>query len=206
MQLSHESTKVLITGASGCGKSTFWTRLILGYPAQTKFVFDHEGELQQRLRVRAAETPAGLALAAASGWCIFDPGRLWPGRGEEAFTFFADFAFQVSSRLPGTKLFACDELQMLIGTHTIPQELRCILQTGRRYGLDCVLVSQQPNELHNKVRAQLTEVVSFVQAEPRAIEWLAGYGFQEEGLRALRPGEFVGRRRGAAAETRGRVF
>ena len=67
-------------------------------------------------------------------------------------------------------------------------------------------VSQQPNELHSTMRAQSTEVVNFVQCEDRAIEWLSAYGFREDELRGLQPGQFIARRRGAIEETRGRVF
>lgn len=205
MLLSHESNKVLITGASGCGKSTYWTKLVLGYPAATRFVFDHEGELQQRLRVRAARSPAALAEGARRGWCIYDPDG-FHGDFEAAFNFFAEFAFEASDRLPGVKLFACDELQEFVGTHTLERFFKRILQRGRRRGLDLVAVSHQPNELHNLIRGQFTEVVSFVQCEAGAIEWLVKYGFQEPTIRALRPGEYACRRRGELQETRGRVF
>ena len=131
MQLHHEPTKVLITGASGCGKSTYWTKLILGYPARTKFVFDHEGELQKRLGVRAASNSSGLAEGAARGWCIYDPCN-FRGDFESAFNFFSEFAFEASARLPGTKIFACDEIQEFVGTRSIDQFLKRILQRGRR--------------------------------------------------------------------------
>ena len=72
--------------------------------------------------------------------------------------------------------------------------------------LDPFCVSQQPNELHNTMRAQFTDVVSFVQCEDRALEWLCAYGFQEPELRGFQPGQFIARRRGSLGETRGKVF
>lgn len=103
------------------------------------------------------------------------------------------------------KLFACDELQEFVGTHTIERFFKRILQRGRRRGLDLVAVSHQPNELHNLIRGQFTEVVSFVQCEREAIAWRVAYGFQEGTLRRLVPGQYVCRRRGALQETAGRV-
>lgn len=206
MDFAHQPTKVLITGGSGTGKSTYWTRFCLGYAAKTKFVYDHEGELAQRLRIKPARTLPELAWAIHSGWVIFDPHARWAGRLEEGFAFFCDFVFRASQDLPGTKLFACDELQCLVDTHTLSDELRLILQTGRRYGIDFAAISQQPNELHNRIRAQLTEIVSFLQVEPRAIEWLVAAGFTDPALRGLRAGEYIARNLRTRGEMRGSVF
>ena len=205
MDLAHQPTKILITGASGTGKSTYWTRCLLGFPARYKFVYDHEGELAARLGVPSLAGLPELAESTARGWAIFDPHRLFPGRIEEGFAFFCDFAFAAGQRLAGRKLFACDELQCLVDTQSLSDELRLILQTGRRYQIDFLGIAQQPNEIHNRVRAQFTEVVSFLQTEALAIDWLARFGFDGEALRHLAPGEFVARTR-RGTEARGRVF
>ena len=206
MQLSHQGTKILITGASGTGKSSYWTKLIIGYPAKTKFVFDHEGELQHRLGIRPARSVTDLANATVTGWCVFDPEAMFGSDLERAFTYFSEFAFRACERLRGTKLFACDEMQAFIDTNKLQNELRDVLQRGRRRGLDSVMVSQAPNELHNKLRQQITEAVSFAQAEDRAIEWLRAFGFNEADLRALPPGHFIARKRGSLNQTKGKVF
>jgi hypothetical protein len=203
VQLDHKGTKILVTGASGMGKSTYWTRLLIGYPARTKFVFDHEQELQIRLRIQAVSDPAGLAQAAAAGWCVFDPERMFGGDLQRAFDFFASFAFEASSRLPGVKLFAVDEVQEFVGNHTISQPLNNILKRGRRRGLDSSFATHAPNEIHNAMRQQLTEVVSFAHADPLPLEWLRGYGFDSAELRALPPLHFVCRRRGALSQVAG---
>ena len=80
------------------------------------------------------------------------------------------------------------------------------MQRGRRRGLDFVGVTHQPNELNNKVRGQLTEVVSFCQVEQRALEWLVAAGFSAEELRALRPGRFIARNLRGPGSTCGQVF
>lgn len=207
MLLFHRSNKVLITGGSGTGKTTYWTRLILGYRAQTKFVFDSEGELAYRLGATPAASPEQIGAAVPSGWVIFDPEPMFGSDLERAFAFFSSFAFEAAGRLPGTKLFACDELQAFVNVQTLSPELRDVVQRGRRRGLDFVAVTQQPNEVNNKLRGQLTEVVSFLQVEPRAIEWLAGCGFCEDELRSLPPGAFLARNlRGGRGLVRGQVF
>lgn len=211
MQLSHKSTKICISGASGTGKSTFWTRLVLGYKAQTKFVFDHELELCERLKIRPARNVPELAIALSDPpngehWVIYDPEAMFGSDLEKAFGFFCDFCFTASIRIRGTKLFGCDELQAVTDCHTIPKAWQDILQRGRRRGIDTAIATQAPNEIHNKLRNQLTEVVAFAAADERALEWLEKYGFNGEELRQLPAGEFIARRRGALNQTRGKVF
>lgn len=206
MQLTHRAHKLLVTGRSGSGKTTFWVRYLLGTPAGLKFVFDHEGELSHRLGVPPAVNVDQLGQAAASGWCIYDPAAMFPGRLEEAFNFFCEFAFTVATRIPGRKIFACDELQKLVGTAKVSTELAMVLETGRRYGLDAAMISQQPNLIHNRIRNQVTEVVTFQQMDPNAVEYLEAVGFEPEQIRALRPGSFLARNLNSGAQSSGKVF
>lgn len=205
MWLAHRPEKILISGASGTGKSTYWTRLLLGWRAGTKFIFDHEGEFQRITRATGIQTPPGIALATAGGWCIYDPAR-FAGSNAAAFRFFADFAFVASENLPGKKLFACDELQNFVGTGRPGDEFLRLVERGRRRALDLAVVTQSPNEISNLLRGQFTEVVAFCHIEQRALEWLSNYGFSATALRGLRPGEFIARRRSSLREQRGRVF
>ena len=206
MQLDHRPYKLLVTGASGTGKTTYWTRYLLGTVAQLKFVFDHEGEFAFRNKIRAATTPEELGIGAHQGWCVFDPGRMFPGDLPSAFNFFCEWAFQVSSRTNGRKLFACDELQTQVGTNQISRELALVLETGRRYGLDAAMISQQPNLIHNRIRNQLTEAVSFRQLDQSAMEWLEGVGFDPEALRGLPDGAYLDRNLKSGAVASGRLF
>jgi len=188
--LHHRPCKILITGASGSGKSTYRTKYLLNAPGETKFIFDHQGEFALRCKVKPAFYPSELANGVASGWCIFDPCRIFPGRLPDAFDFFAEFALEICKRQPGRKVFACDELQKLTATNVVSRELAEILETGRRYGLDCCFISQQPNLIHNRIRNQLTELVSFRQMDAMDLDFLEQNGIDGERGRALRLGEF----------------
>jgi hypothetical protein len=190
VQLTHRPFKLLVTGASGTGKTTYWTRYLLGTQARVKLVFDHEGEFAYRQKVPAATTPEALADGCARGWGIFDPSAMFPGDLPRAFDFFCEFAFEVATRLPGRKVFACDELQKLVGTQQVSRELALVLETGRRYGLDAALISQQPNLIHNRIRNQLTEVCTFRQIDHACLDWLESAGFDTEAVRLLEPGQF----------------
>lgn len=207
MQLTHRPTKILVTGKSGTGKSTYFTRYVLNSAHDWKFIFDHEGEFQQRLDCGAVYELAGLEEPLQEErWVIYDPSKEFPGETEAAFDKFLGWVFARCATLPGTKLFACDELQKMVGTMSVTHNLTCLLETGRRRGLDCVMISQQPNAIHNRVREQLTEVVTFQQLTDNAIDFLAQIGFDAEQVRALHPGEFWARSLSTSAEARGRVF
>ena len=206
MDLTHKPTKILVTGASGTGKTTFWTRYLLGTPARVKFVFDHQGEMAVRLGVPAALDLPQLAQMTAQGWAIFDPAHLFPGRTPEGFNFFCDFAFNVAQRTPGRKVFACDELQALTDTNSLSEELSMVLETGRRYSLDAAMISQAPNLIHNRVRNQLTEVVTFRQVDARAVQWLTEADFSEVAVRGLRPGWFIAKNLTTGGMSSGKVF
>lgn len=206
MDLAHKPYKLLITGASGSGKSTYWTRYITGTAARIKFVFDHEGEFAYRHKIKPAVTIEELAAGTGHGWAVYDPSVMFAGRLGEGFDFFCDFAFQVSSSLDGRKLFCCDELQKLVGTNQVSPELALVLETGRRYGLDVALITQQPNLVHNRIRNQLTEVVSFRQIDAAPIQWLEGAGFKGEELSALPNGRFVARNLLTGGQATGLLF
>jgi hypothetical protein len=191
MLLNHRPTKILVTGNSGCGKSTFYTRYLLNAPQQFKFVYDHEGEFGYRNGLPTAKQPDELLAAVEKKWVIFDPVEMFPGRTLEGFEFFTEWTFNLSEKLPGTKLFACDELQTIVDVHDTPPGLRLILETGRRQGIDTILVTQQPNIVHNRIRNQLTEVVAFSQVDENAVKFLESLGFDGEEIRQLSPGKFV---------------
>jgi ABC-type dipeptide/oligopeptide/nickel transport system ATPase component len=207
MQLAHRPTKLLITGKSGSGKSTYFTRFVTSWPAAWRFIYDHEGEFAQRTGLPAAHTPREmLEHLSARRWVIFDPAAAFPGDVQRGFAFFSEWAFSVSQRLQGKKLFCCDELQKLTGTNQVGWELACVVETGRRYEIDTCFISQQPNLIHNRLRNCLSEVATFAQVDANAIQFLAEVGFNEESVRALRPGEYLCRNLNTGAEERGRVF
>jgi hypothetical protein len=68
------------------------------------------------------------------------------------------------------------------------------------------MISQQPNLIHNRIRNQLTEMVTFQQMDPTAVDWLETVGFDPEAVRALRPGQFLARNLNTGQANQGRVF
>lgn len=191
---SHPSCKVIITGASGTGKTTLFEKLIRKSKARLKFVFDHQGEFCQRFGQPSCKNATELCQATArGGWIIFDPVEMFPGDVENAFLFFCDFTFEMSKTFKGHKLFCCDELQMLVTQSAAPVELKTILQTGRRYQLDFYAITNALNAIHNSIRNQTTEIYSFLQTDKNALAYLAENGFNENQIRNLRQFDYLWR-------------
>lgn len=206
LHLKHESWKVGITGSSGCGKSTFGLRLLSGAKARCKFIFDHKGEFSLRLGIPPVTSVAGLAAAAASPWCLFQPHAMFKGRLPDAFLFFCDFAYEVAGDLPGRKLFVVDELQLFTSTNHLAPEVAAIWEDGRIRGLDAVWHSSQVNIVHNRIRNQTTEVVTFNQADGTALAWLQEFGFDPAAVRGLPRGRYLSMGRYGGATVAGKVF
>lgn len=190
MQISHKPTKILITGSSGTGKSTYYTRYLSNAPQGKIFVFDHEGEYAFRKGIEPCLLMDRLQDELEKRYIIYDPSEDWPGDTYAGFCFFCEWVFEVSKALPGTKLFASDELQKILSTDSLPPEFCCIIETGRRRGIDTFFVCQQPNLIHNRLRNQLTETVTFRHIDKRALMFLEDLGFDPDEIKNLQRGEF----------------
>lgn len=187
MQLHHRSFKLLVTGRSGTGKTTYFVNFIAGSAYRRIFLYDHEGELQLVTGAQPCFTPDELVKAVEGGarLVLFDPSGQFPGDVAAGFAFFCEWVFEVCRALPGEKLFGCDELQKLVGTSQMPWELSLLLETGRRAGIDAAFISQQPNIIHNRIRNLLSEVVTFQHIDAAAIKFLEDLGMDSDEIRAL---------------------
>lgn len=190
MQISHKPTKIVITGTSGTGKSTYFTRYLNNAQQDKVFVFDHEGEYSYRTGIEPCRSMEKLAELLGQRVIVYDCSEDFPGDTAQAFNFFSEWVFEISKELPGTKLFASDEMQKILGTDSIPYEFQCVIETGRRRGIDTIFIYQQINLMHNRLRNQLTEIVTFRHIEKRALQFLEEIGFDPDELRTLDRGEF----------------
>jgi hypothetical protein len=199
------TTKTLITGRSGRGKTTLFLERICASQAQTFFVFDHEGEFAAHARRPAAKYPDQMIEQLNRGFVLYDPEQMFPGDLPAAFDFYCEWSFEMAGTRPGKKLFCCDELQKLVGTNTISHELALVMETGRRRGLDFLGIAQGMNLVHNRVSGQLSEVVTFHQVNHRSIEALESMGFNGDEVRALGMGEYLALDLDAGEFTRGQT-
>jgi len=193
MQISHKRFHLGIFGGSGTGKTTYAMRYLAAAAARMAFIFDPENEFSDRMKILPARTVWEIDQALQCGWVCFDPHTMFPGRLEDALEFFTAFTIEASKCIPGRKLFVVDELGRYMSGHDVPHVLKVLVQTGRRYGIDGVFIGQQPNELHNTVRCQLSEVVCFQLTDDTALEFPRKFGFDAEAVRRLAPFRFIAR-------------
>lgn len=187
-KFDHPSCKVLVTGVSGTGKTTLYSRLVHEATVNWRFVYDHQGEFAQRFKKKSCRNGDELIeKTQKGGWVIYDPLEEFgkSGHTKEGFNFFCAYAFEVCQTQKGRKIFCVDELQKLTDIREVPVEFLAICETGRRFQMDVFCISQAPNRLHNAIRNQLTEVYTFRQSDKNAIEYLADNGFDADKVREL---------------------
>lgn len=198
----HQKCAVGVFGCSGHGKTTLFKKIIDAQSAKYWFYYDHKGEFRKRWGLQPCFDLQGIVQQTASGCVCFDPGRMFPGRKGDGFLFFCDFVFQVSGEMAGRKIIICDELQQL-AFQDDPQELITLMDDGRRREIDAFFIAQSPNQLHNMVQNQFTEIFTFRQANENATKHLVQVGFDKQALLTLKPGEWMLRDLTSGEEKRG---
>jgi hypothetical protein len=192
--IAHKPTKVLITGASGTGKTTFALSYLLGsIRHRSIIVYDWQSEIAGRLNLPAVPLDAGAVFDALSEFRIvcIDPQHT-ETRAAEGLREVCLLARTWAKEQDTPTLLAVDELHRLqnTGATGLPDEYIDVLEFGRRDRLDLVIVSQAPNLLHNRVKNQLTELVAFRLVDKRAAEWLTPFGLDYETQLTLERGQF----------------
>lgn len=205
LNFSHEPTKIVAVGMSGCGKTRWANEFILRSRYDCYFVFDHDRQFSTRNQLKPAMSAAQILPQLKRGFVVFDPSEMFSDT-KAALEWFARYAYLMSERLHGTKLFFCDELQDNVGTQTVSEFVRRVLVSGRNRGLDFLACSLQYNMIHNAIRGQATQTIAFKTEEATALKALTERGFKAEEITALRPGEFIQRNARDGSEVRGKVF
>ena len=204
----------ICAGVSGTGKSTFGLRYLANADLTVRYLFDPDpgefnpdvGEFADRLRLAPARDVYELSLGLCQGWVIFDPHTLFPGRIEEAFNWFCDWAWQTSATIPGNKVMVADEIWNYCTPQGIPYELKTIVQSGRKRRLHLMVNGQEPNRLNGTILNGVSEFVCFRLQSPAALDLVKKtYGFDAEEVSNLQPLQFVARNLDSGGELRGSI-
>lgn len=190
MDFDHRPQKRLIFGMSGTGKTTLFLRLLANSGHRWKFVFDADLEAARKLHWQAASTIEGLAwLYDHEKPVMYWPGRMYPADYEAGLDFFCRFTLNLARSRRGAKLFAADELQEVTepGPGGIPDSLREMLNVGRREEIDFLLAAQSANDVHSRIRRQLTELYVFraADSDTPAFQRLAKMGIDAAEVQSL---------------------
>lgn len=184
--LLRKAQHVGIVGGSGTGKTEYNRRFFVQSRHDRVFIFDHLGEYASRLgRIAVCVESLQRVVECAEEYriIVYDPSEEFGGVFEQGLAVWADLVFDLARTMEpaGVETLAViDELQKLVTVGNTPRELKNLLQTGRKYGLDTCCVSQQPNRMPNEVREQWTELVCFRLKDPASLEALDNYGLSDD--------------------------
>lgn len=194
MNWNHKARKVLITGKSGSGKTTLWLEILKRWPAR-KFVYDPDREVSRKLKWHASTSIAELkAHVIARSPVVFDPGPMFAADFNEGFAFFCRWTLNVCRCIQGPKVLAVDEVwRYAPAGSSLPAAFQEILNVGRREEIDLHFIAQRANKVHDGIRAQLTEIITFQHSDRLPLEWLAE-DFDPAAVKALKyPGGYLQR-------------
>jgi len=192
---------------SGSGKTTFALRyLVAERDFVCRFLFDPDGEFEERLGLTAAETYDEFLCAAEDGFVVFDPHKLFPGEMQTAFATFCDWCFGWSVINPGRKVILLDEAWKHCDRLSIPHSLATAVQTGRKVGLEKIFTTQLPHKLNGSILNEWTEFACFTLDEEKALDCIADRGADRDEVRNLPLGSFVSLNRHTRGVLRGSLF
>lgn len=198
----------IVAGVSRSGKSTFALRYLVNADVAYRFIFDaqsgHES-YAHRLNCDAAGTGYELGLQLCQGWVLFNPHEIFAGRLAQAFNFFCDWSWEMSKKLPGSKVLVIDEAWKYVTPQRYPEELAACVQSGAGYGLQCMFNTQTPNALHGAIQNECSELVCFKLGGSKALGYVAEKGLNPDEVQALPPLSYVARNIDSGGEIRGRI-
>jgi len=194
IDILHKSRRTLVTGRTASGKSSLVEWLILNeYQDYSKiFVYDFEGEWCQRLGVVPVTSLGEIARSKERIIC-YDPVNEIT---DDPFDDYCLFVFEFAKSLRQKILVVIDELQMFVNVHALPTNFMSMLLRGRRYKIDMICISQQPNLIHNAVRSQVSEIATFGQSDSNAMKFTRSFGIFDDEVTKLDDLEFFRKRCG----------
>ena len=205
----------LVFGRAGSGKTTFaflyLANVTAEQPANTNpaacvFIFDWKLEASQRLRLPVCGTAAQCEAAVPTRWVVFNPFIMFGHDLKAAFRWFCHWAFEVSQRGPGKKVFYADELWHFSDAMSLPAELEKIARMGRSENLELLSSTQHPRDYHRDLRAEVTEWVCFATQEPGELDAVRPYFRGVDRVADLPRGAFIAYNRESGEELAGRLF
>lgn len=202
MNYLRKATHVFDCGKSGMGKTSWAIRYINGCSCDRIFIYDHQNEFAQRLEIppdKVAYTPDDfLRLAETQRVVCFDFTKNYPGYKREMFDNFSEMVFEVCKfgLTPKGKqaLFVCDELQQFVTGNSIeqaPESFRMIMETGRRYNLDTLMLSRAPNRVNVAIREEFTELILFKLNDETSLKFAKEVGADIEAVKKLAPHHYL---------------
>ena len=73
-----------------------------------------------------------------------------------------------------------EEVDLYANSHDIHKEILSLLKYGRHFNRSLIYISRSPFEIHRYLTRQSDFIISFMQTEPRDIQYLQEYNFNKD--------------------------
>lgn len=196
MNISRKAKHLAIVGRSGTGKTTLAITQILGQSHDRVIIADHEGEFAERLRVPLNDNwPDFYDAVEKQRVVCLDITEINPGETLESFDRLTAVVLELAKTTFDPKnltvLFVIDEVQKYTSTAAVTVNFKTLVETGRKWGVDTLCISQRPNKIHGDLLEQFTEIFFFQLKNPRSHLFGEYYGVTAEEQMSLEEGEFL---------------
>jgi hypothetical protein len=211
MQVHHKPTKIIVTGQSGSGKTTYVIRFIRNSSDyQHVIIFDHKLEFCEREKIEPCFDRDSLVerIVAGDKLVSYSPLEDFPGNSIAGFSWFCEWCYEIARAIESRRiLFVCDEFNRFTDNNSVGWEFTQAIEDGRLWGLDFIGTAHGGNQVHNRIRSQFTEVVAFHTEDKTPLEFLEEQGFDCDEVRSLAiPGEFITKDCVKTKFVRGKLF
>jgi hypothetical protein len=175
------------------------------------FIFDHKLEFQQRLKIKACMSTEEVIEMMEKGqkYYSYHHSQDFPGMAEEGFQYFCEWVYEVCKIMRTDKkktLFVCDEVNRFTNTSDMGYAFRQLIEDGRLQGLDFIGTSHAANQINNRLRLQLTEIVALRTIDQRPLNFLEESGFDIDKIRSLPIGAYISKDLDTDTFTEGKLF
>lgn len=197
----------LVIGQGSSGKTTLGIRYLLNTPWACAFIFDQNGQLSNRLSVPHVGTALECENALAGRLVCFNPYRMFAAdKLDDAFNWFAEWAFTKSKTGQGRKVLFCDDSWEFSAARTMSPELAKVVRTGRFWELEYFGLTHRPQDYHITIRSLVTEWIAFNTVQTSDLQAVEDYWPGVMAAKTLQKGEFIGYNRNSRAEKRARLW
>lgn len=170
---------IVIFGQTGSGKTTLAKKIIERH--RRVVIFDSQEEYE------------GFTVSS------FDEFRDYlTDMYREDFTIVCRYRHEIdyqltSEALPfiGNVLLVLEEAELYLTSWDRSNYLFPLISFGRHQRISLLAIGRRPSEIAAKLRSQCTSIFTFVQKEPRDLDFLAGWDFDPDAVRTLPRFEFA---------------
>jgi len=196
MDIARKARHICIVGQSGTGKTTLGIRYLLNSHHGRIVVADHEGEFAQRVKVPLNLTWGTFydALEKQRIACL-DITEVDAGKSEETFDELCRVTLDLSKTVfqphKMETLLVIDELQKYSSSHFVSDGFKTALETGRKWSLDTLSLSQRPNGINAAAREQFTEIFFFRMRDMNSHKFGEYFGLSSDKQSDLPDGHYI---------------